>query len=200
MRRRALELAGLDEDARIRVADAAYWRKGCSSLGNLRYAVLLGFDAKGSKGERFALIDVKEAVPSVVPVEPGAAMPSDPGERVTAGARALSPNLGDRMIAARLLSRSVVMRELAPQDMKIEIEQFSRKEAIQAAAYLASVIGSAHARQLDRQQREEWRHKLIGERSGDLDAPSWLWRSIIELAGAHETAYLEHCRRFALAA
>ena len=200
VRQRALELAGLDEDARIRVVDAAYWRKGCSSLGHLRYAVLLGVEAKGAKEPSFALVDIKEAVPSVAPAATGADMPSDPAERVVAGARALSPNLGERMIATHLLARPVFMRELAPQDLKIEIEQFSRKEAIDAASYLAFVVGSAHARQLDRQQREAWRHELIGERSGDLDAPSWLWRSIIELAGAHETAYLEHCRKFALAA
>jgi uncharacterized protein (DUF2252 family) len=30
-----------DDDATIDVADAAYWMKGCSSLGRLRYAVLL---------------------------------------------------------------------------------------------------------------------------------------------------------------
>jgi uncharacterized protein (DUF2252 family) len=200
VRRRALDLAGLDKHGHIRVADAAYWRKGCSSLGNLRYAVLLGVEAKGATSEKFALVDIKEAVPSVAPAAKEAKMPADAAERVVAGARALSPNLGERMIPAHLLSKPVVMRELAPQDLKIEIAQFSRREAIQAAAYLASVIGSAHARQLDRDEREKWHKQLTEERSGDLDAPSWLWRSIIELAGAHETAYLEHCRRFALSA
>jgi uncharacterized protein (DUF2252 family) len=33
-----------------------------------------------------------------------------------------------------------------------------------------------------------------------LDAPSWLWSSVVDLVAVHETAYLEHCRRFALAA
>ena len=31
-----------------------------------------------------------------------------------------------------------------------------------------------------------------------LDAPTWLWSSVIDLIGIHERAYLEHCRRFAL--
>ena len=37
-----------------------------------------------------------------------------------------------------------------------------------------------------------------GHRSSDLDAPFWLWTSIVDLVGAHEKAYLDHCRRFAL--
>jgi hypothetical protein len=39
---------------------------------------------------------------------------------------------------------------------------------------------------------------LQGHRSSDLDAPFWLWTSIVDLVGAHEKAYLDHCRRFAL--
>src|ERR1700733_1861895 len=39
---------------KVKVLDAAYWMKGCSSLGRLRYAVLLGI------GKRFCLIDIKE--------------------------------------------------------------------------------------------------------------------------------------------
>jgi len=33
-----------------------------------------------------------------------------------------------------------------------------------------------------------------------LDAPSWLWSSVVDLAGIHEVAYLEHCRQYGLAA
>jgi uncharacterized protein (DUF2252 family) len=196
--RRALELADLRK-GRVRVVDAAYWRKGCSSLGKLRYAVLLGVTGKGDKDERLALVDIKEAVPSVAPADSGAAMPGDPAERVVAGARALAPNLGERMIPARLLSRPVVLRELAPQDLKIEVEQFSRKEAIAAAEYLAHIVGLAHARQLSATQRRAWRDRLVQRPDAKLDAPSWLWRSIVILAGEHEAGYLEHCRRFALA-
>jgi uncharacterized protein (DUF2252 family) len=196
---RALELADLGK-GRIRVVDAAYWRKGCSSLGKLRYAVLLGVRKKGGKDERLALVDIKEAVPSVAPADSRADMPNDPAERVVAGARALAPNLGERMIAARLLSTPVVLRELAPQDLKIEVEQFSRREAIAAAEYLAYIVGLAHARQLSREQRDAWRERLTRRQDDQLDAPSWLWRSIVVLAGEHEAGYLDHCRTFALAA
>ena len=199
IRARALELANLSAKGRIRVVDAAYWRKGCSSLGNLRYAVLLGVADKGVGQEHLALVDIKEAVRSIAPARRGADMPRDAAERVVAGAKALSPNLGDRMIAARLMSKPVVLRELTPHDLKIEVEQFSRKEAIKAAGYLAFVVGVGHARQLTDEQRRLWRDRLEHGHKGNLEAPSWLWRSIIELAGAHETGYLEHCRRFALA-
>jgi uncharacterized protein (DUF2252 family) len=198
VRHRCLDLAGLTPDDRLRVIDAAFWRKGCSSLGRLRYAVLLGVAEQGSKGERYALVDIKEAVESVAPGKHGENMPSDPAARVVAGARALSPNLGDRMIPARLLDTPVVLRELAPQDLKIEIEQFTRAEAVQAAAYLAFIVGVAHARQLSDAARRSWAAKASARRDHSLDAPSWLWEGIIEMAGAHEIGYLDHCRRYAL--
>jgi uncharacterized protein (DUF2252 family) len=198
VRRRCLDLAGLTSDDRLRVIDAAFWRKGCSSLGKLRYAVLLGFGENGSKRERYALVDIKEAVESVAPGRDNANMPSDHAARVVAGARALSPNLGDRMIPARLLGNPVVLRELAPQDLKIEIEQFTRAEAVQAAAYLAYIVGVAHARQLSDAARRSWAAKVTARRDLSLDAPSWLWQGIIEMAGAHEIGYLDHCRRYAL--
>ncbi len=45
--------------------------------------------------------------------------------------------------------------------------------------------------------RERWCAELKGSRSSSLDAPSWLWSSVVDLVGLHETAYLEHCRRWA---
>lgn len=197
---RSLELAGIGRKGRLRVVDAAYWRKGCSSLGKLRYAVLLGVTAKKSDKEYLALIDIKEAAKSVVPAASTATMPRDRAKRVIAGARSLAPNLGERMIAARLRGTAVVLRELAPQDLKIEVEQFSRKQAVMAAAYLAFVVGVAHARQMTDAQRLEWRKRLCARPNGDLQAPSWLWRSIVDLAATHEAGYLEHCRRYALRA
>ena len=198
VRHRCLALAGLAPDDSVRVVDAAFWRKGCSSLGTLRYAVLLGFGERGSKRERNALVDIKEAVVSVAPTKKGVKMPRDPAARVVAGARALSPHLGERMIAAHLLGKPVVLRELAPQDLKIEIEQFNRVEAVQAAAYLAFIVGVAHARQLSDTERRSWAAKVVARREDNLDAPSWLWKGIIEMAGAHEIGYLDHCRRYAL--
>ncbi|EJU14022.1 hypothetical protein LH128_05745, partial [Sphingomonas sp. LH128] len=115
-------------------------------------------------------------------------------------ARALSPYLGGRMATARLHGHSLFVRELMPQDLKIEVEQFSRAEALKSARYLAWVVGKAHARQMDPATRRSWARTLQRGRSGGLDAPSWLWRTVVDLAGRHERGYLEHCRVHALGA
>lgn len=125
-------------------------------------------------------------------------MPRDNSMRVVEGARNLSPALGNRMMASTFLGRSVVLRELMPQDLKLEIDQLSREEAIEAARYLAEVVGRAHARQMDAATRREFWRSLQLRRSSRLDAPSWLWSSVVELASIHEAAYLEHCRSYAL--
>jgi hypothetical protein len=41
------------------------------------------------------------------------------------------------MLPVRLLGKSAVMRELAPQDLKLDVDQFGREEAVRAAHYLA---------------------------------------------------------------
>lgn len=191
-------LDGRKASAAVEVLDAAYWVKGCSSLGRLRYAVMVRI-GKGKNSE-LALIDIKEAVPAAAPRAKDAKMPRDNAVRVVTGARALSPNLGDRMVAARLFETPVVLRELMPQDLKIEAESLSEEEAVALANYLASVVGRAHGRQMDRQTRTAWHAELTKARSSTLDAPSWLWKSVVELLTGHEAHYLEHCRLFALAA
>ena len=145
-------------------------------------------------------MDLKEGVEAAAPAAPGAAMPTHHGQRVVEGARALSPNLGERMMAADLLGRPVILRELAPQDLKLEIDQFSRTEAVHAARYLAYVVGRAHARQLDEGDRDAWQREMERHHAGDLDAPHWLWSSVVALVAEHERGYLEHCRRYALTA
>ena len=73
-----------DDDAEIRVVDAAYWMKGCSSLGRLRYAVLLGVGKK--KERQYCLVDIKEAVKAAAPAAKNGEMPKDFAKRVVAGA------------------------------------------------------------------------------------------------------------------
>jgi uncharacterized protein (DUF2252 family) len=189
-------LKGRDKDASVALVDAAYWRKGCSSLGRLRYAALLRI----SEGDdsRICLIDIKEGVAAAAPRAKGAKMPKDNAERVVAGARALSPNLGQRLMAAKLFGKSVVIRELMPQDLKIEIETLGITEALLLSRYLASVVGRAHGRQMDPRDRSAWRAELKKRSTSSMDAPSWLWQSVVELASLHEAAYLDHCRRYAL--
>jgi uncharacterized protein (DUF2252 family) len=49
-----------DKDEDVETIDAAYWRKGRSSLGKLSFAVLFGL-GKGRKTD-FCLVDRKEAI------------------------------------------------------------------------------------------------------------------------------------------
>ncbi len=51
-----------------------------------------------------------------------------------------------------------------PQDLKLEIDQLSRDEAIEAARYLAEVVGKAHARQMDGATRREFARSLKARR------------------------------------
>jgi uncharacterized protein (DUF2252 family) len=195
LRQLATSLRSRDDDATVELVDAAYWMKGCSSLGLLRYAVLLGIGS-GKKYE-FALMDIKEAVSAAAPRYAGRKMPKDEAERVVEGASSLSPHLGKRMASGRLMSKSVFIRELMPQDLKVEIETLTVPDAMKAASFLAGVVGKAHARQMDNPTRDRWSKELTRHRSKTLDAPSWLWSSVVSLIGSHETAYLEHCRRYA---
>ncbi|MBI1407542.1 MAG: DUF2252 domain-containing protein [Caulobacter sp.] len=194
----ATRLKGRKAGADIRLLDVAYWMKGCSSLGRLRYAVLLAIEQKGGREPDICFLDIKDAATAAAPRDPDARMPRDNAERVVAGALALSPNLGDRMAASRLLDKAVVVRELMPQDLKVEIKRLTQEEAMAVARSLAGVVGSAHARQMSAEVRSAWLDELAHNRSGRLDAPSWLWASVVELVSTHEGAYLEHCRRYAL--
>jgi uncharacterized protein (DUF2252 family) len=195
-----LGLKQRDSSDPIELVDAAYWMKGCSSLGRLRYAVLVGINkADHDENNSLCLLDVKEAALPAAPRDPDAEMPRDNGQRIVAGAVALSPNLGGRMLAARLLDKAVVLRELMPQDLKIEIDRLTRSEAMEAARYLASVVGLAHRRQMDAATSKSWFDELARHHTKSLDAPSWLWSSVVELVGLHEMAYLDHCRRNAMA-
>ncbi|CAN7366570.1 DUF2252 domain-containing protein [Paraburkholderia sp. SIMBA_054] len=194
----ATGLRGRPDTGDVTVLDAAYWVKGCSSLGRLRYAVLLDVDGGAVDGDDLCVIDIKEGVPAVAPRYADAVMPRDNAERVVEGARHLSPHLGERMRSATLQGRPVVLRELLPQDLKLEIEQVGQKEAMEVARYLALVVGHAHARQMSHADRKRWISELRRTKSKSIEAPTWLWKSVVDLVGSHEVGYLEHCRRYAL--
>jgi uncharacterized protein (DUF2252 family) len=199
VRRLVTSLKSRPDDATIEVLDAAYWMKGCSSLGRLRFAVLLKVGTGRKRDNEFCLIDVKEAAFAAAPSAPRSPMPKDQAQRVVEGAKHLSPALGERMMASKLLRRSVVIRELMPQDLKLEIDQLSREEAVSSARYLAEVVGKAHARQMDASTRRDFASSFDQRKSARLNTPSWLWSGVVELASCHEAAYLEHCRLYAVA-
>jgi len=180
------------ERARVELVDAAYWIKGCSSLGKMRYAAIVHIS--GERKDKLSLIDIKEAVLSAAPPSDASAMPAHFGERVVAGAQALSPNLGKRMASGDFLGKPIVVRELMPEDLKLDIEQFTRKEAVSAARYLSSVVGKAHGRQMTPDTRKAWMKELQSRHTADFAAPTWLWNTVLALLVRHEEAYLKHCR------
>jgi uncharacterized protein (DUF2252 family) len=198
LRKLATSLRSRNDDAVVEVRDAAYWVKGCSSLGRLRFAVLLRVIGEQAKTGGLCLMDVKEAVQAAAPRHAKVKMPRDNAERVVEGTRHLSQHLGERMGAEHLLERSVFVRELLPQDLKLEIDRLTREEAMKAARFLAFVVGKAHGEQMDAPTRRKWRAELGRSRSKRLDAPSWLWSGVVALIASHEAAYLEHCRRYSL--
>ncbi len=195
----ATALRDRDNSAKVDFLDAAYWVKGCSSLGLLRYTIILSVrgDNKTDISD-YCMMDIKEATKAVAPRYPKAKIPRDNARRVLEGARHLSPALGNRMQATTFMKRPAFVRELLPQDLKLEIENLSEKQAIKAAHYLAAVVGNAHSRQMDTQTRKSWLAELQRNRTQTLDAPNWLWLGVVDLLGEHERAYLHHCRRYVL--
>ena len=113
---------------------------------------------------------LREAVQAAAPADDFAAMPEDQAQRVVEGARHLSPHLGERMRAIQLFGRSIFIRELLPQDLKIELETLTREQAMNIARFLADVVGNAHARQMDEDTRSKWAKELSRARTGDLKA------------------------------
>lgn len=185
-------------EAAMDVLDVAYWVKGCSSLGRRRYAVLLDIDGACASGKPPCLIDIKEAAVAAAPRHTGSRIPRDGARRVVEGARHVSPMLGNRMCAARVDDRAVVIRELMPQDLKLETERLTEEDAVNAARFLARVVGQAHAQQMDIETRRAWLREIRRRSPKSNDAPSWLWHSVVDLIAVHEAEYLEHCRRYAL--
>ncbi|MFT3692764.1 MAG: DUF2252 family protein [Kofleriaceae bacterium] len=188
-----------DAEMPVRLLDAAFWVKGCSSLGLWRVAALVEFHVEGKKRDtELALLDIKQAVEPSAPWAAGSDPGLAPGLRVLSGARRLAPALGSRMLAGKILERSVFIRELLPQDLKVELDHIDADEARRVAYYLGKVVGRAHRRQLDVTATRAWLAELRAQRTKNIEAPNWLWTALIQLVALHEHAYLEHCRRYAL--
>jgi uncharacterized protein (DUF2252 family) len=147
--------------------------KGCSSLGLLRYALLIAVGTKNK--QEYRLLDVKEATRAAAPRSERAKTPINNADRVVADACASSPFLGERMISTRISGRDVFIRELRPQDMQFELEGLQQGEAVAIGRLMAAVVGRAHGRQLTTVNRKAWTKELKNRHTAGLDAPRWLW-------------------------
>jgi uncharacterized protein (DUF2252 family) len=56
--------------------------------------------------------------------------------------------------------------------LKLELDRLTVEEAMKAARFLATVVGEAHARQMDTAARRAWHRELKRNRTKSLDAPS----------------------------
>ena len=188
VRRLVASLKSRDDGAKVEVLDAAYWMKGCSSLGKLRYAVLLNVGNGKRNNDDFCLVDIKEANPAAAPRARVKVDAHGQCQASSRGRAAPVARIGEAHDGVpRLLGRSVFLRELMPQDLKLEIDQLSRDEAVSAARFLAGVVGKAHARQYgSTPSGSEFRKEPPAARSKRMDAPPWLWSSVVELAATHE--------------
>jgi uncharacterized protein (DUF2252 family) len=197
VKRSILSLDGKDRGGELRLVDATYWMKGCSSLALLRYAGIIAI--RGAKGrENFVLVDLKEATKTRRAGRPRSRDAKRSG-RSRIGRRASAVASSRRTLDCNRAPRQVGHYSgTRPQNMKLEVEQFSESQAVKAARYLAFIIGKAHARQMDREQRTSWRRTLRYHRGSGIDTPTWLWQAVVDLSGSHAAGYLEHCRRYAL--
>ena len=92
---------------------------------------------------------------------------------------------------------SVFIRELLPQDLKIEIEKLTIDDAMKAASFLSGVVGKAHARQMDEKTRARWAAELERHRTKNLDAVMAMGeRGLADRESRN--SILEHCRRYPL--
>ena len=106
-------------------------------------------------------------------------MPLDEAERVVEGARHLSLIWATECLQRSWTEIPCSCAMLMPQDRKIEVEQLTSEDAIEAAGFLAAVVGKAHGRQMDAGTRKEWQRELRRSRSKSVNAPSWLWTSLV---------------------
>jgi uncharacterized protein (DUF2252 family) len=51
------------------------------------------------------------------------------------------------------------------------------------------------ARRPEAATKKLWSAEIERREPKSLDAPSWLWASVVDLITPHESAYLKHCRR-----
>ena len=154
------------------------WMKGCSSLGRLRFAVLLEAESSRTGRGWVCLVDLKEAIPAAAPRHTDIKTPRDNAERVVEGARYLASHLGECMVEARLLDHSVFLRELLPQDLEAGDRSTHAMGGDEGHSRPGTTRGHRAWPQAGRTGAAKWRAEIGRNRSKRLDAPSWSWSNI----------------------
>jgi uncharacterized protein (DUF2252 family) len=76
--------------------------------------------------------------------------------------------------------------------LKLELENLTRPQVSVVAGFLATILSRAHARQLDVHARQQWATEIERSRTKILNAPSWLWPSVVDVMANQERGYLKH--------
>jgi uncharacterized protein (DUF2252 family) len=200
-------LSGKHPDSNVSVIDSVFRVAGLSSLGAWRAAALVCVTTPvGAQGatessphETFRILDIKEALPLRAPRLPKSDFPKDDADRVVAGACVLAPYLGHRTVAATVGGLRTTIHELMPHDEKIGLADLKKAEATDLAAYLGSVVGRAHGRQLHKGDAKAWLKSFTKAKATCAGTPRWLWDELAYFIGNHEEAYLHHCGTLDLA-
>ena len=170
--------------------------KGCSSVGVLRFAVLLGIGT--GKKRDLALMGRQRSRyrRGTALCRPEDAEGSSRTRRCRSNAPVAASRQADGIRSYRGAFRFI--RELLPQDLKIEIEKLTIDDAMKAASFLSGVVGKAHARQMDEKTRARWaaeleRHRTKNSRRAVM---AMVERGLADRESRN--SILEHCRRYPL--
>jgi len=101
----------------------------------------------------------------------------NPAARVLAGARkSRGPALGARMAATQLLGRSVFVRELLPQDLKVELDELSVEGRPRRSRTISARWSAARPRPASSTASAAgaWQSEMQHHRTKAIEAPSWL--------------------------
>jgi uncharacterized protein (DUF2252 family) len=164
---------------RLEIIDAAHRIAGTGSLGALRIAVLA--HGKGAPDGHW-LFDMKEQLaPAALPLLSEAPVSLAEGRATACRACLDGP---PRMLGTTELSgTSLLVRRLAPQEDKLNLQQLQKAELEPLAQYLGAVLGRAHYRGAGSRRRPEW---SLSDRAAVLE-------HAVALAGLHEATYLAYC-------
>lgn len=99
------------------------------------------------------------------------------------------------MIGAKSLDRSVVIRELMPEEKKAKLAALGPEEVREVGNYLGAIVGRSHARQMTAAQARSWLRAFGSNKKGRPAVPKWIWDVVVHLIGVHEEAYLNHCQK-----
>ena len=169
-------------DGALQVLDVAFRIAGTGSLGSLRVAVLVA----GKGGEDGAWIfDLKEEgdPSSACLLRVPRLERAPPAERVTEAIRACLAHPPRMMGTTRLRGSSMLVRRLAPQEDRLDLNKLRSADLEPLARHLGALLGAAHRRGKRRAPKRPW---TDGDRSR-------LLASAIALAGMHEAVYLAFC-------